>query len=102
MNRYENPTPRAALGLTAVAMAAITVMTLVVLPAEFGSVSANADTLAAQKERPEAPPQVATAAAEISVPGVFDPEDGVSPGRMAFETQECGRQHRSRSLSLTD
>lgn len=102
MNRYESSTPRAALGLTAVAMAAITVMTLVVLPAELGSVSANADTLAEQKERLEAPSRVATAAAEIAVPGVFDPEDGVSPGRAAFETQECGRQYRSKSLSLTD
>ena len=47
MNRYEPSTPRAALGLTAVAMAAITLTALVVLPAEFDSLSAAPYTEAA-------------------------------------------------------
>jgi hypothetical protein len=47
MNRYEPSTPRAALGLTAVAMAAITMAALVVLPAEFDSVSADPYTQSA-------------------------------------------------------
>jgi hypothetical protein len=47
MKRYEPSTPRAALGLTAVAMAAITMAALVVLPAELDSVSADPYTLAA-------------------------------------------------------
>ena len=41
MKRYEPSTPRAALGLTAAAMAAVTLAALVVLPAEFDSVSAD-------------------------------------------------------------
>jgi len=47
MNRYEPSTPRAALGLTAVAMAGITMAALVVLPAEFDSVSAEPYTQSA-------------------------------------------------------
>ncbi len=49
MNRYETSTPRAALGLTAVAMAAVTMVTMVVLPAQFGSVSAQSYTLAVER-----------------------------------------------------
>jgi hypothetical protein len=41
MNRYEPSTPRAALGLAAVAMAAVTLTALVVLPAELDSLSAD-------------------------------------------------------------
>jgi hypothetical protein len=46
MNEYKPSTPRVALGLAAVAMAAFTMGALVVLPAQFDSVSASADTLA--------------------------------------------------------
>lgn len=42
MYGYERSTPRAALGLTAVAMAAITMGALVVLPAKLDTVSAAA------------------------------------------------------------
>ncbi len=41
MDRYEPSTPRAALGLTAVAMAAVTLAALVVLPAELETVNAD-------------------------------------------------------------
>jgi len=47
MNHYKPSTPRAALGLTAVAMAAITMAALVVLPAELDSVSADPFTQSA-------------------------------------------------------
>ena len=47
MNRYEPSIPRAALGLTAVAMAAVTLAALVILPAEFDSLSAAPYTEAA-------------------------------------------------------
>jgi hypothetical protein len=47
MKRYESSTPRAALGLGAVAMAAITIAGLVVLPAQLNSVSAEPYAVAA-------------------------------------------------------
>ena len=102
MNRYETSTPRAALGLTAVAMAAITMATLVVLPAQLGSVSASANTLAAEKAPAEARFNVAGAPVNIDAPGAVDGEDYVSPGRATFEAQECGRQYKSNSHSLAD
>jgi hypothetical protein len=102
MNRYETSTPRAALGLTAIAMAAISMMTLVVLPAELGSVSANTSMLAAEKDSTEARFDVATAPVGIASSGIVDPEDGISPGRATFDAQECGRQHRPNLRGLSD
>ena len=101
MNRYQTSTPRAALGLTALAMAAITMATMVVLPAQLGSVSANTYTLAAEKAPAEARFDVATAPG-IDVPGIVDSEEYIGPGRATFEAQECGRQYKSNSRSLTD
>jgi len=49
MNGYKPSTPRAALGMTAVAMAAITLAALVVLPAKLEFVSVDPYTLAAAK-----------------------------------------------------
>jgi hypothetical protein len=43
MNGYKTSTPRAALGVAAVAMTAITMSALIVLPAELGAVSAAPD-----------------------------------------------------------
>src|ERR1700704_6321193 len=102
MNRYETSTPRAALGLTAVAMAVITMATLVVLPAQLGSVSASTYPLAAEKAPAEARFDVATTPVDINVPGVFDRDEYVSPGRATSQAQECGRQYRSNWGSLTD
>ena len=47
MNKYKPSTPRAAAGLTAVVMVAITMAMLVVLPAKLESVGADAFTMAA-------------------------------------------------------
>jgi hypothetical protein len=102
MNRYETSTPRAALGLTAVAMAAITMATLVVLPAQLGSVSANAGTLGVEKAPAEARFNVARAPVSIDAPGAVDGEEYVSPDSSTFEAQECGRQYKSKSRSLAD
>jgi hypothetical protein len=102
MNRYETSTPRAVLGLTAVAMAAITMATLVVLPAQLGSVSANASTLAAEKAPADARFDIARAPVNIDGPGAVDGEDYVSPGRASFEAQECGRQYKSNLRSSSD
>ena len=49
MNGYKPSTQRAALGMTAVAMAAITLAALVVLPAKLEFVSVDPYTLAAAK-----------------------------------------------------
>jgi hypothetical protein len=54
MKRYESSTPRGALGLSAVVMAAITIAALVVLPAQLDSVSAE-------------PYAVATAATNVTI-----------------------------------
>jgi hypothetical protein len=47
MNGYEFSTPRVALGLTAVAMAAVTIGVLVVLPAKQGFVGIDPHAVAA-------------------------------------------------------
>lgn len=52
MNGYEPSTPRAALGLAAVAMAAITMGALVVLPTKLDTVSTNPYALAAATKAP--------------------------------------------------
>ena len=45
MNGYKASVPRATLGLAALAMTAITMSVLIVLPAELGAVNAAPDTL---------------------------------------------------------
>lgn len=49
MNGFKFSTPRLALGLTAVATAAITLGVLVVLPAQFDSVSPEADAISSAR-----------------------------------------------------
>ena len=80
MNSYEPSTPRAAFGLAAVAMAAISIGAMVVLPAKLDS--ADAVTLAAAKAAPAAssevviipaPIEVAISPARIDVIGVREP-----------------------------
>ena len=66
MNRYKPSTPRAALGLTAVAMAAITMGALVVLPAKLDAAGADPSTLAAAKAATKAPIEVAIVAIPIA------------------------------------
>ena len=99
MNRYETSTPRAALGLTAVAMAVITMGTLVVLPAQLGSVSAQTYTLAASKSATDAPVGIASAPARGTV-GSADREAGA--GSATLEAQECARPHKSGWRSPAD
>ena len=49
MNRYEPEIPRAAFGIAAAALTAITIGLLVVAPAKFDSISADSVTLAAAR-----------------------------------------------------
>jgi hypothetical protein len=74
MNGYKPSTPRAALGLAAVAMAAITMGALVVLPAQLESVSASPNTLVATEAATKAPITVAISPACIDVRGEVDRE----------------------------
>lgn len=55
MHGYDHSTPRAALGLTAVFMAAITMSAMVVLPAKFDSLHADPTILATAKPTIKAP-----------------------------------------------
>jgi hypothetical protein len=99
MSRYETSTPRAALRLTAVAMAVITMGTLVVLPAQLGSVSAQAYTLAAAKSAADSPGGITGAPARGAV-GSVDREAGV--GSATLGAQECARPHKSSWRSPAD
>jgi len=69
MNRYEPSTPRAALGLTAVGMAAVTLAALVVLPAELETVNA-ATSLQAAARADDNGPHRSTSVVEPSMAGL--------------------------------
>jgi hypothetical protein len=102
MNGYEPSTPRAALGLIAVAMAAITMGALVVLPAKLDSLDADPSTVAAVKSASEAPIEVATGPARIGAPEAEDREAHVHAGRAILGAQEFrGSGHRLSSRSRT-
>jgi hypothetical protein len=73
MDSYQPSTPRAVLGLIAVAMAAITVGALVVLPATLDSTSADVFTLATAAASTKAPIEVAIIPARIDVIAVREP-----------------------------
>jgi hypothetical protein len=103
MNGYESSTPRAALGLVAVAMATITMGALVVLPAKFDSVSADASTVAAAKTAAVAPIEVAASPARIDAPEPENREARVHSGRAAIGAQEFrGNRHPLSSRSRTN
>jgi hypothetical protein len=98
MNRYELSIPRTRLGLTAVAMAAITMSALVVLPAEFDSVRADPYALAA----PKAPVEVAVRPARTDIPEVANHES-VRAGRADLGTQQFhGKSYNSGSRRRAD
>jgi hypothetical protein len=84
MNRYESSTPRAALGLTAVAMAAITMATLIVLPAEFDSVSAEPYTVTAARAATSVPIEVVATPARS--------EESKAAAREAHAQPNCASQ----------
>lgn len=100
MNRYETSTPRAALGLTAIAMAVITMGTLVVLPAQLGSVGAQSYTLAAEGSASKGPVDIANALASVAAAGAINGQQSVGPATL--EAQECGRPHKSSLRSPAD
>jgi len=86
MNRYEPSTPRAALGLTAVAMATITIGALVVLPAKLDFVSTDLYKLAAAQAATKAPIDVAIGPARTEAPEVVNREGQV---HLVARLSEC-------------
>ena len=103
MNRYEPSTPRAAMGLTAVATAAITIGAMVVLPAKLDSVSADPYTLAAAKAAASAPIELAISPARIGAPEVVNREAHGHPGRTTLGAQEIrGQRHKLSRHSQTN
>jgi len=88
VNRYEPSTPRAAIGLTAAVMTAITIGAMVVLPAKLDSVGADAHTLAAAKAATRTPIEGAIGSAPGDVPAVVDREERVHAGRTTLGMQE--------------
>ena len=73
MDSYQPSTPRAALGLIAAAMAAITIGAMVVLPATLDSAGAEMVAVAKAKAGTAAPIEVAISPARIDVIAVREP-----------------------------
>src|SRR5260221_10074444 len=95
MKSYKSSTPRAALGLTAVAMSAITMGAMVVLPAQLESLDAEPHALAAAKKATSAPIEIATSPARIDKPEVAIREEHVNPDCTTLGTQSLvGKRHR--------
>ena len=103
MYSYEPSTPRAALGLVAVAMAAITMSAMVVLPAKLEFVGADVYTLAAASAETRAPGEVASGATCAHVSETVSRGEHIDGGCAAFAPQEIrGKSRLSRSRSRTD
>ena len=88
MNGYKPSTPRAALGMTAVAMAAITLAALVVLPAKLEFVRVDPYTLAAAKAATKAPIDVAITPTRINAPESLNREEHLHSDRAVLGAQE--------------
>jgi hypothetical protein len=93
MNSYEPPAPRVASVLSAIAMAAITVSALVVLPAKFDFAGADLSSLTAAEAATIAPIDVAIGLACIKVPAMVGPEENLQLGPQALR----GKRHKSSS-----
>ena len=100
MNRYKPSTPRTPLQLTALAMAAITMGALVVLPAKLEFVSADSYTLAAAKAATKVPLELAVGPMRIDAPRAVSHEEHVHSDRTALGAQEFrGKRYQLSSRS---
>ncbi len=103
MHSYEPSTPRAALGLTAVAMAAITMSAMVVLPAKLEFVSADVYTLAATPAETSAPVEAANGAMCAHVSETVSRGEHINGGCATSAPQGIrGKGRLSRSRGRTD
>ncbi len=89
MKRYEPSTPRAALGLAAVAMTAITVGALVVLPAKIESGSVDPYTLAVADGAARASIEAAIVPAGVDILELLDREEQVHPVAQLSSREIC-------------
>ena len=102
LNGYEPSTPRATLGLAAVAMTAITMGALVVLPAKLDSVSADPYPPATARTATKASVEVAISPTRIDARGGVTADEDVRPGPTTLGAQEFrGMRRRSISRSRT-
>jgi hypothetical protein len=103
MNGYKLSTPRAALGVTATAMAAITMSALVVLPAEFDSVRGDPNMLAATEIAAKARIEAAISPARADISGLANHEERLQPGRVKLGAQQFrGKRHTMASRTRAD
>jgi hypothetical protein len=97
MNDYETSAPRAVSALVAVAMTTITMGALVVLPAKFDSIGADASVLAAAKVVPETPREIVASPAQVEAPAE-EREAFAHAGHATIGLQALGRSpHPSRT-----
>ena len=101
MHGYDHSTPRAALGLTAFFMAAITVSAMVVVPAEFDAIHSDPTMLATAKTTIPAPiaaegSQACSDEADAIIGPGSVPDDRSARGPRGFP---ANRKFRSRSIS---
>lgn len=101
MHGYDHSTPRAALGLTAVFMAAITMSAMVVVPAKFDSIHTDPTMLAKAKTTIKAPSVVEGSQVCVDEPDAVHRHEDVPDDRTARAPQEFpgSRKFGSRSIS---
>jgi len=101
MHGYDHSTPRAALGLTAVFMAAITMSAMVVVPAKFDAIHTDPTMLATAKTTIQAPIAAGGSQACIDEPDAVNRQEGVPEDRAARAPQEFpgNRKFSLRSIS---
>ena len=103
MNKYKPSTPRAAAGLTAVVMVAITMATLVVLPAKLESAGAGAFTMATAKAATKSTIDVTASPAGIDRPDATNRgeylhhPDRTAPGVQASRAKHDNSNSRRRA-----
>jgi hypothetical protein len=95
MNRFEPSIPRGAFGVAAVAMTAITMGVMVVLPAILEGGSADPSLAAAAATR--ASTELAIAPARIDVANIVDREEQLNPARTTLGAQELYGKHHTLS-----
>ena len=88
MKRYKTKLPRAAIGMTAVAMTAITFGLAVVVPAEVASRNQDAGAYVASRAVSSVPTEVAIIPARIEVIAVRDQATALVPARSVAPKQK--------------
>ena len=101
MHGYDHSTPRAALGLTALFMAAVTMSAMVVLPAKFDSIHADPTLLASAKTAIKAPLAVEGSQACVGGPDAENRDQNVPNDHTARAPQEFPGNHRFSARSIS-